>query len=407
MSDTRPVDRDSGLPVSSVVEAVAAGGADVWQVHYAGIALREAGHDAIVLSVGDPDFETPPAIVEAAVEALRNGDTHYTIAGGNGPLTEAVAQLETDRLGRPVSPEEVVCAGGAQNALYSVFRCLLAPGDEAILLSPPYTMFPGIITSCGAKAVLAPLDVNAGFALDIDAIERAITPKTRVLLANFPHNPSGAVADVESMDRLVELCAANSIWLISDEAYCDLTYDEAFVSPGRNAHPHVIVVRSLSKSHAMTGWRLGWAVTTPSLASGLRDFVSHVTYGAPGFIQAAGVAAITGHHGEVPAMRAAYQERRDRFVAAISAIPKLSIINPSAGIFCMVDVRATGLSGGEFAQALLDEQMVSVLSGSAFALEIDGFVRVSLCTSAERLEEAADRMGRFVGALENLSSTTS
>ena len=182
----RPVDKVAGLALSPVADAVAAGGADVWRVHYSALALKDAGHDPIVLTVGDPDFDTPRAVIEAGVAAMRGGQTHYTISGGDPPLLAAIAHLEQERLGRPVEPAHIACAGGAQNVLYSVFRCLLTEGDEAILLSPPYTMFPGVIASCGAKVVNVPLNIADGFALDVDAVARAITPDTRAILANFP-----------------------------------------------------------------------------------------------------------------------------------------------------------------------------------------------------------------------------
>ncbi len=393
----RPVDKDAGLALSPVADAVAAGGADVWRVHYSAVALKDAGYNPIILTVGDPDFDTPHAVIEAGVAAMRGGQTHYTISGGDPPLLRALADLERARLGRAVEPAHIACAGGAQNVLYSVFRCLLTEGDEAILLSPPYTMFPGVIASCGAKVVNVPLDVADGFKLDVDAVARAITSDTQAILANFPHNPSGACATRESMTALVRLCEDNGIWLISDEAYSDLTYDEPFFSPGMLESDHVIVVRSLSKSHAMTGWRVGWSVATASLTAVIADFVSHVTYGAPGFIQAGALAAITQEHSEVAAMRDAYLERRDRFVATIDKVPGLSAHKPAAGIFCMVDVRDAGFNGVDFADQLLEQQMVSVLPGSAFAPELDGFVRVALTVPPEQLEEAARRMARLVG----------
>lgn len=400
MNEDRPHDADGGLPLSRVVHAVASGGADAWRVHYAGLALQAAGRDAIVLSVGDPDFDTPPAIVDAAVDALRGGNTHYTVTGGVGALAEAVAGVETRRLGRAVSAASVVCAGGAQNVLYAVFRCLLEPGDEAILLAPPYSMFAGVIASTGATPVNVPLEVDNGFALDVDAVARAITPRTRAVLANFPHNPSGSIASPESLAALSALCEARGIWLVSDEAYADLVYDGEFISPGVPGKPHVLVVRSLSKSHAMTGWRVGWVVGTESLARHLRDFLGHVTYGAPGFVQAGAVRALTGQHDEVGAMRRAYRARRDVLVDAVHGINALSISVPPAGIFCMLDVRGTGLDGESFAEALLDQELVSVLPGGTFSQELAGHVRVSLCVPAARLAEAAKRMGRFVSRLE-------
>ncbi|MAP12512.1 MAG: arginine--pyruvate aminotransferase AruH [Gammaproteobacteria bacterium] len=397
----RPSDADSGLPVSDITTSMAAGGSGAWRVHYRSLRRREAGEDVIVLSVGDPDFDTPPAVVDAAVQALRESDTHYTVSGGVGPLANAIAALEADRLGCAVTPSQVVTAVGAQNALYVLFRALLDAGDEAILLSPPYTMFAGLASACDATCVEVPLDASAGFALDAAAVARAITPCTRLVLANFPHNPSGACADRDALLELVELCREHDIWLVSDEAYADLVYEGEFTSPASlpTSTSHVVVVRSLSKSHAMTGWRIGWTVSTPSLAVHLRNLISHVSYGSPGFIQAAGVTAITGQLSEPAIMKATYRARRDAFVSALGEIGQLRVLPPQAGIFCMVDVSGTGLDGESFSERLLNEADVSVLMGGAFSPDIAQFVRVSLCEPEERLLEATTRIRRFVASL--------
>ena len=397
----RPTDLDSGLPISGVTVGMAAGGSGAWRVHYRSLRRRQAGDDVIVLSVGDPDFDTPRPVVDAAIDALRAGDTHYTVSGGVGPLANAIASMESDRLGRPVVSSQVVTAVGAQNALYVLFRCLLDAGDEALLLSPPYTMFAGLATACEATCVEAPLDAASGFRLDVDAVARAMTSRTRLVLANFPHNPSGACAAREDLLALTELCRERNVWLISDEAYADLVYDGEFVSPASLPvdTSHVVVVRSLSKSHAMTGWRMGWTISTATLAAHLRNLISHVSYGSPGFIQSAAVTALTGQLAETATMKAAYQARRDAFVSALGDIEQLHVLTPQAGIFCMVDVSGTGLDGETFSERLLDEADVSVLMGGAFAPQISQYVRVSLCEPLERLNEATDRIRRFVSSL--------
>ena len=397
----RPTDPDSGLPISGITTGMAAGGAGSWRIHYKALQRRAAGDDVIVLSVGDPDFDTPQPIIDAAVRSMNDGQTHYTVSGGVGVLANTIAELETERLGNAIAPDQVVTTVGAQNALFVIFRCLLEPGDEVILLSPPYTMFAGLATACGATCIEAQLDPDRGFGLDVDAIERAVTPKTRLILANFPHNPSGAIAQREDLLRLNALCRDRGIWLVSDEAYADLVYEGDFVSPVSldGDTSHVIVVRSLSKSHAMSGWRVGWVVTTAPLAAHLRNLISHISYGSPEFIQSAAVTALTAQLPEIARMKAAYQERRDVFSDALLSIPGIKVIKPLAGIFCMVDVSATGLDGEVFSERLLDEADVSVLMGAAFSPEIANFVRVSLCEPEPRLIEATERMRQFVASL--------
>lgn len=396
--DRRPTDPDSGLPLAEFTDALRSAGADAWQVHYRALRRRQTGEDVLVLTVGDPDFDTPAPIVEAAVEAMRGGDTHYTVSGGVGRLADTIAQIESARLGRPITPDEVVTTVGAQNALFSLFRCLLQAGDEAILLSPPYNMFAGLAHIAGATIRMVPLDAERGFGLDVDAVEAAISHRTRLVLANFPHNPSGAVAGREELARLVDLCRERGVWLISDEAYADLVYEGEFVSPAElpGDNRHVVAVRSLSKSHAMTGWRLGWVVAGASLCAHLRNLISHVSYGSPGFIEAGAIAALTAPIPEVAEMREAYRARRDAFCDVLADTPGFSVVKPPAGIFCLADVSATGMDGNTFAERLLDAEGVSVLSGVTFAPELANHVRIALCAPADRLREAARRIKTFV-----------
>ena len=397
----RPTNAASGLSISSVTTALASASIDAWRVHYRALARRAAGEDVIVLSVGDPDFDTPASVMEEAVRALREGDTHYTIAGGVGPLADTIAAVESDQLGTPITPAQVVCAGGAQNALFTVFRCLLDPGDDALLLAPPYTMFGGLASACNANITSASLNLSGGFELDVAAAERALTPRTRLVLANFPHNPSGAMASDEAMSALIELTAERGIWLISDEAYSDLVYDGDFVAPQSlaPAAQHIITVRRLSKSHAMTGWRVGWALCNEELAPHLRNLISHFSYGSPNFVQRAAVRALSGQLDEVREMKAAYRGRRDAFCSALGGIESLRVVKPRAGIFCLLDLEHTSMDGAAFSEALLREHGVAVLAGAAFAPELGNYVRVSLCEPEHRLREAAERIKQFVASL--------
>lgn len=397
----RPLDPKHGMPLASLVSTLAVDGVSGWSVHYRALADEAAGRDVIVLSVGDPDFATPPAIREAAIQALHDEKTHYTPAGGIRPLVEAIARRESERLGWEVTPERVVVCGGAQNALYAAMRCLIDPGDEVILLSPPYTMFDGVVGAAGGTVKLVPLKRADGFQVDLEALKAAVTPKTRAILLNSPHNPSGAIASSHVLEEIAHLCIERGIWLVSDEVYADLCFEHAFRSPStvEGMRDRTVVLRSLSKTHAMTGWRIGWLIATEAICEAAVDLLNHVLYGSPGFIQHGALAALTEEVPEVEAMKQHYRARRDAFCRAIARINILDCVTPDAGIFCIVGIDRLGMPAQEFADRLFDAEGVAVLPGEAFGAAHSDWVRVSLCQPVERLEEAVNRIARFVGTL--------
>ncbi len=352
----------------------------------------------IILSVGDPDFATPPPIADAAVDALRAGQTKYSAAGGVAGLRKAIAQTESKRLGLEISPDEVTVTAGAQNALYMTMRCLLDPGDTAILLSPPYVMFEGVVRAAGGTPIIAALDADRGFALDPDAVAAAITPKTRVVLLNSPHNPSGAIAERAAVERLAALCVAHDLWLISDEVYADLCFERPFYSPRRapGVADRCVLIRSLSKSHAMSGWRIGWAVGPAAFAGHARNLLNNIQYGGSAFLQAGAEAALTGDGADAARMKEAYRRRRDLLVEGLASAPGLRALKPEAGIFALADISETGWSGESFAWVLLNEAGVSVLPGGAFGPVLHNRVRISLCQPDTVLAEACMRIVRFL-----------
>ena len=398
----RPVDPDSGLPFASMIEALSAGSSDAWAVHYRAQAMEAEGEDVIILSVGDPDFDTPSPIVESAVEALRAGYTRYSPAGGIPALRSTIAATESRRLGLTVAPEEIVVSAGAQNALYTVLRCLVEQGDEVVVFSPPYIMFDGVVLACGAQPVRVPLAVEGGFRVDPADLAAAITPRTRAVLLNSPQNPTGAVALPEETEAVARLCREHGLWLISNEVYADLCYEREFQSPITlpGMRERTVIVRSLSKSHAMPGWRLGWTLAPARLSRHMVDLVNHVLYGGARFIQEAAITALTAEIPDCAAMKQAYRLRRDFLCDALDEIPGLRAIRPESGLFCLVDVAGLGLPTQTFAEHLLEREGVAVLPAGGFGPEIDHCVRISLCQPQERLAEAVRRMTRFVQGLE-------
>ena len=397
----RPRDPTTGLSFAERVSGMTAGSGEAWAVHFRALEKQVAGDDVIILTVGDPDFDTPEAICDAAIAALRAGETRYTLGGGITPLRERIAELESARLGSPVATGQVVVCAGAQNAIYNALQCLVESGDEVVIFGPPYVMFDGVVSAAGARPRRVSLDPASGFRIDAESLEAAITPATRAILLNSPHNPTGAVARREELEAVAALCRARNLWLISDEVYADLCYDGDFLSPAslEGMRERTVVVRSLSKSHAMPGWRVGWVVAPEKLCDHIIDLIYHMLYGGAAFIQHAALAALSQPIPEVASMRQAYRERRDFFCDAIDRIDGLHCIKPESGVFCLLDVGSLGLPTKTFAERLLEDEGVSVLPGDAFDPGIAHMVRASICQPIELLEEAITRIERFVGNL--------
>lgn len=380
------------------VQGLGGPAADAWQIHADALERRERGADVILLSVGDPDCATPPAIVAAGRASLERGRTHYAAIAGQPALRAAIAAWHERIAGLSVEPDRVVVLAGAQCALFAALQCVVGPGDEVVGFEPLYVTYPASVAASGARLVTAPLRPERSFHLDPRDLEAAITPATRAILWNSPNNPTGAVATREEVAALAEICRARDLWLISDEVYASLVFEGAHLSPAALAGmaERTIVVSSLSKSHAMTGWRLGWLFGPPQLAAHARRLALCMLYGSPAFIQDAATLALTGDIPEVAAMREHYRRRRDAVCRRLGGLPGLRCHRPDGGMFVMLDVRGTGRTADAFARGLLEEENVAVLGGDAFGAPAAGHVRVSLTVPDERLAEACDRIGRFV-----------
>ncbi len=401
-SSTRPIDPLTGMTFSPLVERTGGEGSRAWDVHGKGMQAAREGKDVIFLSIGDPDFDTPPAIVETAVHALRNGRTHYTDFAGQPELRAAIAERHGRITGVKVEPSQVVVLSGGQAALFAAAMCVAGPGDEVIVPEPMYSTYMGVVGSTGADLVPLALKPENRFHLDIDDLRAAVTPKTRAILLNFPHNPTGAMLTRSEIDGLAEICREHDIWVLSDEVYNSLTYVGDFLSPsiGEGMADRTVVINSLSKSHAMPGWRLGWVVTPPGdMATHIMHMVQCMLFGTPPFVMDAALVAVTEDLAEVDEMMAAYRERRDFLVERIRSMPRISCIEPAGGMFLMLDVRELGLSSYDFASRLVEAEGVTMIPGNGFGPSGEGLVRLSLTASMEKLGEAMDRIERFVTGL--------
>lgn len=386
---------------SPFVERISGQGVAAWDIHYAAYAAQRAGEDVIILSVGDPDFATPDFITEAAVTALRAGDTHYTHIAGRPDLRSAIANRYAGRLGRPLQAENVITVAGAQNALFVASMCLLQAGDEVIALDPMYVTYEATLKASGATLVRVECDAASGFRLNPERLKAAISPRTRAIFLSNPNNPTGVVLAVEELQAIAELAIAHDLWVVVDEVYESLCYGREHQSlaslPGMEKR--CVVIGSLSKSHAMTGWRIGWIVADPALVAHAETLLLSMLYGLPGFVMEAALAAVLAHDEVTDGMRDIYQRRRDLVVSALSDCPALTVLKPDAGMFVLVDVRGTGLSSLDFAWRLYREAKVSVLDAAAFGEPAQGFVRLSFTLGDDQLTRACERIKAFVKTL--------
>lgn len=384
------------MKFSNLVERIAGDGADAWVIHYAARAAQEHGEDVIILSVGDPDLDTPQPVLERAIECLRAGDTHYTPVAGRDLLREAIARAHQQRTGQPVEAANVIFLAGAQNALFAASLCLAGPGDEVIAFEPLYPTYPATLEVSGARMVRVPAPAAAGFRVDLATLESAITPRTRAVFFASPNNPSGAVLSEAELAVIGELARRHALWVVADEVYAGLAPGGRVPSLAAALPDQVVTISSLSKTHAMPGWRAGWLVGPQRLIAHVEALAMCMLYGLPGFIQEAALTAVRVASAAESRIREFCARRRDFLLAGLDGIPGIRCHAPQAGMFMLMDVRDSGLSGYDFMSELYRSEGVSVLDGGAFGKGTSGFVRICFATDEAALREASVRIRRFV-----------
>jgi aspartate/methionine/tyrosine aminotransferase len=358
--------------------------------------------DAIRLDLGDPSFDTPAHICEAAFAAMKTGDTRYTPSGGFASLRAALAEKVLARNGFAPEPAQIVATAGGCGGLFTSFLTLLDPGDEVLLPDPGWPNFRAMVHVLNGKSVGYPIDLENG-TVDPAAVEERITERTKVLLVNSPSNPTGVVLGPDQLAALAEIAARHDLWLISDECYDELVFDSAHTSLATVAPPErTITIFSFSKTYAMTGWRLGYVVGPPSFADELVKSQEPVHGNASSISQRAAEAALAGDHGVVDEMRAAYRARRDLAVDLLSGAGIAHSI-PGGAFYTMVDVSPLG-SSSDAATTLLEQDKVAVVPGAAFGPGGEGWARVSLSCSDDALRTGLARIVSRLGAAK--TSTT-
>jgi len=386
---------------SSLTDRVKGGAADAWDLHSIAKQARSLGDDVIVLSVGDPDFATPDAIIDEALRAIRAGDTHYTQISGHDDLRQCIAEQHQASSGQQVGAENVIATSGAQNALFAASLCLLDHDDEAIVLQPMYVTYEATVQASGAKLVPVVLDAETEFRLNPDLLQDAINERTRAIFYASPSNPTGIALNHDEVKLIAELARKHDLWVVADEVYSNFVFNGDFhhIASEPDMADRTVTIGSMSKSYAMSGWRLGWAVAPAEMIANMEKLALCMLYGLPGFIMQAGLYALQHCSAERDRMCDIYRQRLEYLYDQVSSMPGLNPHRPDAGMFMMVDVRGTGLEVPEFCRRLYDTCGVSVLDATAFGASAVGHVRVSCTVSDDELREACDRIGAFLETL--------
>jgi arginine:pyruvate transaminase len=381
---------------AAITERLKGLGSDKWAVHIEGHKRAAAGQDMIFLSIGEPDFPPPSAIADKVYDSIKAGRTRYAVGRGEPETLAAIASYYTRRSGHDVAPEQVTFLPGTQTALFAAMMTLVELGDEVLVPDPYYATYEGVIAAAGGVLMPIPTLSEDGFHLTAEALAAKITKRSRVLLLNSPGNPTGAVLSKAEITAIGAVCRRNDLWIVSDEVYADLCFDGGFASPFDDPKlaERSVSVSSLSKSHAMPGFRCGWAAGSREFAARLQPLSETMLFGSQPFLEDATSFALTHHFDEVDAMRAAYISRARLVVEKLSNAPGIVARMPEGGMFIMVDVRRLGLSGIEFGTRLLDEGVV-VMPGESFGAGGAGHVRIGLTAKEPELAEACRRIARL------------
>jgi arginine:pyruvate transaminase len=381
---------------SALAARVGGEGADAWDTHYQALAARRRGEDVILLSVGDPDIDTPAPIIDSAIAAMRGGATHYEPLAGRDALRQAIADRHQLRTGQQVGARNTIFLPGAQNGLFAASLCLAGPGDEVLTCDPMYPTYRATIEAPGARLIRVP--AASGFRIDVAALAAAVTPRTRALFLATPNNPSGVIISEADMAAVGDLAEAHGLWVVADEVYAGLAPGGRVPGLARRLPGQVVTISSLSKSHAMTGWRAGWMVGPTELIAHAESLVLAMLFGLPGFIMEAALTALRMADTAEARTREYCAARRDVLLEALAGAPHLTCHRPDAGMFILVDVSATGLTGGEFVRQLYAAERVSVLDGAMFGTATRSHVRICFGAEPATLQEAGLRIQRFVSS---------
>lgn len=358
--------------------------------------LQRAGVDVISMSVGEPDFDTPPHVKAAAIRAIESGKTKYTAVSGIPELREAISAKFARENGLTYAPDSVTVTSGGKQALFNAFFALLNPGDEVLIPAPYWVSYPEMVALTGAVPVAVPTTPESGFMLDVDLLEAKITSRTRMIVLNSPGNPTGAVFTPEILQAVAKLAQKHNLVIVTDEMYEHLVYDARQVSIGLYAPEHTLTINGASKAYAMTGWRIGYAGGPKAVIAAMNALQSQSTSNASSISQYAALAALEGHKETkkfIDMARTAYRERRDVIVAGLNNLG-LPTPTPEGAFYVMANTTRIHPDELEAARRILDDAKVAVVPGTDFAAP--GQVRLSYATSMENIQEVLRRIWQLL-----------
>jgi len=356
--------------------------------------LEAQGKSIVHLEIGEPDFETPKHIKDAAVRSIMAGDTHYAPSAGLMELRKAVADHVTATRGVPVSAEEVLIAPGTKFIIFLTLMILIEEGDEVILPNPGYSTYESVVKFIGAKPVYINLLEEKDFRFEMEQLEKKITRKTRMIILNSPQNPTGGVLTADDMARIAFLSSHRNITVMSDEIYGRIVYDTPFASyyTSKEIKPHTILVDGFSKAYAMTGWRLGFGIMPKSLVEAALKFTNNTTACTCTFVQKAGIEALIGPQEPVAEMVKEFKVRREVMVKGLNEIPGFKCRMPKGAFYAFANIKETNMTSQVLADFLLEKAGVAALSGTAFGPGGEGYLRFSYANSIPQIEEGLRRI---------------
>ena len=361
-------------------------------------ALEAEGKEIIHLEIGEPDFDTPKNIKESAIRALNEGYTHYTPSAGLMKARETVARYISQTRGIEVSPEEVVITPGGKPVMFFAILALIDPGDEVIYPNPAYPIYESVVNFIGGKPVPIHLREENDFRLDTDELKAAATPRTKMIIINSPHNPTGGVLTKGDLEAIADLAQRHDLWVLSDEIYSRIIYsgDHISIASLSGMKERTILLDGFSKTYAMTGWRLGYGVMEVSLAVQIARLMTNCNSCTASFTQMAGIEGLHGPQDEVERMVAEFKERREVIVEGLNSIPGISCRLPRGAFYAFPNITAIGWDCKKLADSLLEEAGVAVLPGTSFGKYGDGYLRLSYANSVGNIRKGLERIRDFV-----------
>lgn len=362
-------------------------------------ALEAQGRDIIHMEIGEPDFDTPEYIVDAAKEALDEGYTHYTPAAGLPEVRQTIADYVAETRGIPVDVDNVVVVPGGKPVMFYAIIALVNAGEEVVYPNPGFPIYESMINFMGGKAVAMPLREERGFSFDPDEFVSLVNENTKLIILNSPGNPTGGVMSQSDLEVITELAQKYDCWILSDEIYSRLIYEgePRSIASLPGMQERTIILDGYSKTYAMTGWRLGYGVMPKDLAGWMTKLMVNSNSCSAGFVQVAGAAALEGDQTPTKEMVEQFRRRREVIVDGLNDLPGITCLKPQGAFYAFPNVTALGRSEKEIADALLDEAGVATLAGTSFGKYGEGYLRLSYATSLENIEKALDRIREWLG----------